>query len=71
MLENDKKQEKDKSPKPEPVGKGTVLKYFTKFKVRAYQIESFCLYFTLKPESELTESDFSKKLKEFQTRKIG
>jgi len=51
--------------------KGTVSKFFTKFKTKPYLLDAFCLMHKSTSESELTEADFNRKLKEFQNRKIG
>jgi hypothetical protein len=51
--------------------KGTVSKFFTKFKTKSYLLDAFCLMHKSTPESELTEADFNRKLKEFQNHKIG
>jgi len=51
--------------------KGTVAKHFNKSETRPYLLDAFCVMHKLMPKSEISESDFSRKLKEFQNRKIG
>ena len=68
---DEKDKNKDTSKPAATVGKGTVSKHFTKSKTKPFLLDAFCLMHKLTPESEISESDFTRKLKEFQTRKIG
>jgi hypothetical protein len=70
MIEENKDLKKDSPRSPTPTAKGTVKQFFLKFEVKPYLLDAFCLKHSLKPESELSEFDFTKKLKELKEHKL-
>lgn len=44
---------------------------FRKTKTKPYLLAGFCIFAKTTPESEMSESEFHRKLKEFMSRKVG
>ena len=67
----DDKNKKDPPAPPVVAGKKNVAGLFKQSKTKPYLLQAFCVYTRLQPESEISEADFNRKLKEFLNLRLG